>query len=148
MRLTLAQAKRFGIKLTGLLPTAACRRACSSSMPDDLLWAAVSPTYPEAVREYPHAVPGRRFRLDIALPTPKLAIEVDGWQHHGKFRKAHQSDRERQNLLVQNGWRVLRFTAGQIHKDMPAVLATIAATLKAPTDAPISPHSRRTEEPS
>lgn len=53
-------------------------------MPDETLWVAVSATYPEARRELGEAVPERRFRIDIAL-VARIAIEVDGWQYHGKF---------------------------------------------------------------
>lgn len=67
-----------------------------------------------ATLEYKGAVPNRRFSLDIAFPELKIAIEVDGWEFHGKHKSAHLRDREKQNLLVLNGWRVLRYTAKQI----------------------------------
>lgn len=86
------------------------------SPPHDLLWQALS-DLPGVVREYAGAVPGRRYRLDIAFPAVKLAVEIDGWQYHGKFKEAHSKDRERQNLLVLNGWQVLRFSAGQVFNE-------------------------------
>ena len=48
-------------------------------------------------------------RLDAALPELKLAIEVDGFEHHSS-PSAFQYDRTRQNALVALGWTVLRFT--------------------------------------
>ena len=48
-------------------------------------------------------------RVDAALPEIKLAIEVDGFEHHST-PEAFQLDRSRQNHLVALGWTVLRFT--------------------------------------
>ena len=48
-------------------------------------------------------------RVDAALPELKLAIEVDGFEHHST-PDAFQHDRSRQNALVALGWTVLRFT--------------------------------------
>ena len=98
-------------------------------MPDEVLWLAVKAEHPAAVREYAGAVPGRRYRIDIALVEEKVAIEIDGWQYHGKYKSAHESDRERQNLLAVGGWLVLRFTAGQIFKDLDNVSLTIKAAV-------------------
>jgi very-short-patch-repair endonuclease len=54
---------------------------------------------------------GGRFvaRIDAAYPDLKLAIEVDGFEHHST-PDAFQRDRTRQNRLVALGWTVLRFT--------------------------------------
>jgi len=103
----------------------------SLSPPHRLLWSAVVQKYGagEVALEFENSVPGRRFRLDIAFPYQRLAIEVDGWQYHGKFKKGFLADREKQNLLVQNQWRVLRFTAGQIFNDIDRVMSTINAAL-------------------
>ena len=48
-------------------------------------------------------------RVDAAYPELKLAIEVDGFEHHST-PEAFQNDRTRQNALVALGWTVLRFT--------------------------------------
>lgn len=85
--------------------------------PHDLLWNAASMVLDGLVREFENAVPGRKYRLDIALLDARLAIEVDGWEWHGKHKGDFTRDRERQNLLTLHGWRILRFTAGQIRKD-------------------------------
>ncbi len=66
--------------------------------------------WPECVWELEGAIPGRKFQIDIAFPTHKLAIELDGHTAHSHKDK-FQRDRERQNLLTLNGWRILRFTA-------------------------------------
>ena len=54
---------------------------------------------------------GGRFvaRIDASYPKRRLAIEVDGFEHHSS-PDAFQRDRTRQNRLVAMGWTVLRFT--------------------------------------
>lgn len=97
-------------------------------MPQEKLWRACVKRWPgwardkKLVWEFPGAVPGRKFRLDIALPEQKLAVEVDGWEHHGKYLSDFKRDRARDRALVRNGWRVLRFYAEEIH-DHPEELA-------------------------
>ncbi len=48
-------------------------------------------------------------RVDAGVPGLKLAIEIDGFEHHST-PEAFQRDRTRQNELVALGWTVLRFT--------------------------------------
>ncbi len=54
-------------------------------------------------------VRGRRYYLDLAFGAERLAIEIDG-RIHQQDPALFESDRWRQNALVQAGWRVLRFT--------------------------------------
>ncbi len=93
-------------------------RACQQAFPGRL-----------CVAEYPAGVPGRKFRLDIAFPDDLVAVEVDGWAFHGKHLAAHGRDRERQNLLVIAGWKVIRFSAGQIFRTEAACLEQVAGIL-------------------
>lgn len=93
--------------------------------PHDILWEALRRTCADAVREYEGAVPGRKYRLDIAIPAARLAVEVDGWEWHGKHKGDFTRDRERQNLLTLHGWRILRFTAGQIRSDVAGCVEMI-----------------------
>lgn len=57
----------------------------------------------------------RAYRLDYALPDLKLGIEYEGSIHktNGDHRskKGVQRDIEKGNLAIQEGWRVLRFSA-------------------------------------
>jgi hypothetical protein len=67
---------------------------------------------------------GKRFiaRVDFAYPERKLSIEVDGYEKHSS-PEAFQTDRSRQNDLVELGWTVLRFTWDDIvHR--PEVVAS------------------------
>lgn len=60
--------------------------------------------------QYRVEVAGRRYRLDMAYPEHRVAIEADGWEWHGQ-RGAFDADRQRANELVAAGWRILRFTS-------------------------------------
>lgn len=62
-------------------------------------------------------------RVDAAYPDLRLAIEVDGFEHHSS-PTAFQRDRTRQNRLVALGWTVLRFTWADVVKD-PAHVAQL-----------------------
>ena len=96
--------------------------------PHEILWAAVSTRWVDAVLEFKHAVPGRKYRIDIAMPALALAIEVDGFNHHGKYLADFKRDRERQNLLTLHGWKILRFSAGEIRKDVESCVSMIEKT--------------------
>lgn len=88
------------------------------------LWLAIK-DLKGATLEFKGAIPNRRFSLDIAIPELKIAIEVDGWQYHGKYKESHTKDRERQNLLTLAGWRILRYTAKQINADIDTCVKEI-----------------------
>lgn len=49
------------------------------------------------------------YKVDVAFPRQKVAIEVDGWAHHSDSGDFHH-DRVRQNNISLLGWQVLRFT--------------------------------------
>lgn len=78
---------------------------------------------------HPVVVGGFRYYLDIAFPEAKLAIEIDGRLHHGP--EAFEKDRWRQNDLVLEGWRVLRFTWAMLVEAPELVLAAIERALAA-----------------
>lgn len=80
--------------------------------------------------EFRGAIPGRNFRLDIAFPEKRLCVEVDGWQNHGKTLTGFHLDRERQNLLVVNGWRVLRFGVKNINNNVDECIDMICLLLE------------------
>lgn len=75
-------------------------------------------------------IPGRRFRADIVIPSARLIIEFDGFQYH-RSKTAFQGDRQRQNLFVLQGWRVLRVFARQVFAELDE---TVALVLRACAD--------------
>ncbi len=70
----------------------------------------VSRGLPPPVQQHRVRVQGRRMRIDLAYPDVRLAIELDGWDHH-RSRTAFDDDRARANLLVSDGWSLVRFTS-------------------------------------
>lgn len=69
-------------------------------------------------------------RFDVAFPTHRIAIEWDSIRWHTQ-KQRFQSDRERDRLAIQHGWRVLRFTWLDVHTDPNAVIASIRVVLAA-----------------
>jgi len=134
LHLTREQLVAFGIPVPeGLagMPRKRAPRRGGGSIPQDLLWNRVRERWPEsAVAEYKGAVPGRRFSIDIAFPKERLAVEVDGWEFHGKHLASFKQDRLKQNLLTVNGWRILRFFPEQIYSGDSGVMETIAEALR------------------
>ncbi len=90
-----------------------------------VLRAIVGSNLPEPCQQHTVTLAGRRCRIDLAYPELKLAIEVDGWEHH-RTRSAFDADRARENDLVAAGWRVLRFTS---RSDAPEIARLVARLL-------------------
>ena len=66
---------------------------------------------PAPVQQHPVELPGgRRAFIDLAYPSDLVAIELDGWDVHGR-RSAFDHDRARRNDLTLLGWRVYQFTS-------------------------------------
>lgn len=65
----------------------------------------------ELTPQYEYQV--RWYRVDIAFPDAKLAVEVDG-EDHQLSAAAQQADRIREEGLREEGWSVLRFPDEQI----------------------------------
>lgn len=65
---------------------------------------------PTPVQQHWVRVGGQNYRLDLAYPDVKVAIEYDGWDTH-RTRTAFDADRHRDRLLQLDGWVVLRITS-------------------------------------
>lgn len=64
------------------------------------------------------------YKVDVAFPKQKVAIETDGWAFHNS-QEDFQNDRERQNKIALLGWQVLRFTWLDLTEYPQRVLAEI-----------------------
>lgn len=53
---------------------------------------------------------GRKAFIDLAYPDHLVAVELDGWEAHGR-RSAFDKDRARRNDLTLLGWAVYQFTS-------------------------------------
>ncbi|MDP2269226.1 MAG: type IV toxin-antitoxin system AbiEi family antitoxin domain-containing protein [Archangium sp.] len=71
---------------------------------------------------------GQPGRIDFAFPEQSLAIECDGYEHHG-VREAFDDDRLRTARLVALGWRVMPITWKHVTEQRTKVLARIKEAL-------------------
>lgn len=99
------------------------RSARSEDYPGTLAWQARADGLPAPLREL-CAIPGRRYRFDLAWPEFRVAVEVDGGVHtvgeDGQQGGRHQrpagfeADCEKLSLAAAHGWRVLKCTPRQV----------------------------------
>jgi hypothetical protein len=71
---------------------------------------------PAPVKEFRFAPP-RRWRFDLAWPSLRIALEIEGgvWAHGRHVRgKGYERDAEKYNAATLAGWRVLRVTRDMI----------------------------------
>ena len=68
------------------------------------------------------------WRIDLAFPESKVAVEVDGWAWHVDAER-FRNDRRKQNALVRAGWDPLRFTWHDLDQGPAAAIEEIRATL-------------------
>jgi very-short-patch-repair endonuclease len=81
------------------------------------------------------AVHGRFFEVDCLWRKQRVIVELDGVRVHGTDL-AFEKDRERDRLLIADGWRVPRITWRQLRDDAPAVLADLRTLLRTPPPRP------------
>lgn len=68
------------------------------------------------------------YRIDLAFPAQRVAVEVDGWAYHvdpERFR----NDRRKGNFITRSGWDLLRFTWHGLHTQPAESLREITDTL-------------------
>jgi very-short-patch-repair endonuclease len=90
---------------------------------------------------FPVFLEGRLYYIDIAFPHLKLAIEIDG-RLHEEDQDLFESDRWRQNALVADGWRVLRFTWQMLREHPEVVVAAILQALLSKSDTGLTTAAR------
>ncbi len=83
---------------------------------------------PPPIAQYPVRWGDLVARLDFAWPEHMLLVEIDGRRWHIDA-DAFAQDRVRQNAATQNGWRILRFTAGQVRFHPEYVVAEVRRAL-------------------
>jgi very-short-patch-repair endonuclease len=64
-------------------------------------------------------------RVDLYYPEARLVLEYDGGNHRDRLVE----DNRRQNVLVNSGYRLLRFTATDVYDHPDVVLAQVRAQL-------------------
>ncbi|MGE7651207.1 endonuclease domain-containing protein [Peribacillus frigoritolerans] len=73
--------------------------------------------------------PIRRYRIDVALPEYRIAIECDGKAYHSSLKqKTH--DRKRDKYLESKRWVTLRFSGKDINVNMSKVINRIESEIQ------------------
>ena len=80
------------------------------------------------VRQHHVEAGGRRFRLDLAYPELRVAIEVDGSQHDDV--DVSENDDDRTALLERDGWTILRIRAQRLASDLPSLLRRLRSLVR------------------
>ena len=123
------------LRLTGrdqLKQSRACLRyhaplaePAESPMETRLRWLLLNAGLPRPeVQVNLHDTHGRFLgRADLYYPGDRLAIEFDGGNH----RERLVEDNRRQNLLINAGYKVLRFTASDIYQRPETIIAQVSA---------------------
>jgi len=101
------------------------------------LWAALTHAgygYEQPVAEY-RFHPTRRWRFDWAFLGARLAVEIDGG-HWVRGRNSHHSptggsrDREKDRAAIMLGWRVLRYTTGDLKQRPVQIIEEVKRFLR------------------
>lgn len=131
-RRRLARRGRDGVGPVGTLLD--CRSADLRATDSDLelmLWEVIERSdLPMPRRQVEVVANGASYRLDMAYPERRLALEGDGYGAHTE-RATFEKDRVRQNDLLLDGWLVLRFTWEQIIGHPEQVARSIRRALDA-----------------
>jgi hypothetical protein len=100
-----------------------------SPMESVLRWLLHTAGLPAPTLQHVVRSAGGRFlgRGDMAWPEHRVLVEFDG-DHH-RDRKTFVEDLRRQNLLVAEGWTILRFTSADVYGRPDEVVASIRRAL-------------------
>lgn len=121
------------LKEIGHHPKIRCGNGCGLTVPQQNLMLALAETL-EVYAEYP--VPTRMgkgsgyptcYKVDIAVPSEMIAIEVDGNTHDSLDRQAQ--DKKKTEFLSGLGWKVLRFRNKQVMEHLPDCVKMVMSTI-------------------
>ncbi|OKO79953.1 endonuclease domain-containing protein [Bradyrhizobium sp. NAS96.2] len=108
-----------------------------------ILWRALR-ELPADGSHFRRQAPIGPYVVDFFCPAKRLIIELDGG-HHNEDEMAKR-DRERQQWLEREGYRVVRFWNSEVGGDLNAVLERIYVELYGAREAeavPLTHHRRR-----
>ncbi len=113
------------------------------SLPEVLLWEQLRGK--KTGVKFRHQHPIGPYVCDFYSAAAKLAVEVDG-EFHGRGDRP-QRDADRDQFFEQNGNRVLRVAAGEVLRDVEAVVTMIVSSAASPLHQPAAgPPARAGEE--
>ncbi len=102
------------------------------SLPEVLLWQQLRGQ--KTGVKFRHQHPIGPYVCDFYCAAAKLAVEVDG-EFHGRADRP-QRDADRDQFFEQNGYRVLRVAAGDVLRDIEAVVTMIVSSAARPLHQP------------
>jgi hypothetical protein len=129
---------RAGVRMLRFLAPLAA--PAESAMETRLRWLLIQAGLPRPeVQTNLHDTDGRFVgRADLYYPGARLVLEYDGRNH----RERLVEDDRRQNLLVNAGFRLLRFTAADVYNRPEIIQAQVRGALLAPKTRYSSKHAR------
>lgn len=83
---------------------------------------------------------GRFFQIDALWEEERVAVELDSRSVHGT-NKHFETDKQRDRILIAEGWRTIRVTWRQLHEEPGEVAGDLRAALEASGRSP-HPHAR------
>lgn len=86
------------------------------------------------------ALRGRFFEIDALWERERVALELDSRGVHGTPKK-FESDRQRDRILVAEGWRTMRVTWRQLRDEPEAIVADLRLAFEQPVPH-AHPHGR------
>ncbi|WP_235908758.1 endonuclease domain-containing protein [Roseiconus nitratireducens] len=92
-----------------------------STKSEGLLWSILR-SKQLCVLKFRREHPVGPFIVDFACVSRMLVVEVDGGYHDQTI----EADRERQELIEQSGWQIIRFTDREVEDNAEAVARAIA----------------------
>lgn len=122
---------------------AAARKLRANTTPHErMLWRALR-ELPLEGSHFRRQAPIGPYVVDFFCPAKRLIIELDGG-HHNDDETARR-DRERQDWLEKEGYRVIRFWNSEIAADLTGVLEQIYVELYGSREADVArlKHRRR-----
>lgn len=72
-----------------------------------------------------------RYRLDFAFVNERVAVECDGHDFHERTKEQAAHDRRRDRAMTAAGWKTLRFTGSEIHRDAAACANEVKRIIQA-----------------
>lgn len=114
------------VRVAELAPYADGR--AESPMESRMRWRFLVANLPVPELQFPVVKGWRRYRLDLAWPEHRLAVEFDGLEAH-MTREQLAADRDRHNWFTDEGWRLLHFTAVDVYRLHEAMVRSVARYL-------------------
>lgn len=68
------------------------------------------------------------YRVDVALPELKIAIEIDGREWHNTELQT-ENDKARDRALMRLGWQTIRYPGREVYADAAACVAEVEAII-------------------